>query len=128
MILCSLWIFGHIGKRLDKNAKVNFQIYDVTNWIIKTIVIHILPELARSKGNQTMEFGQLIEYNMRNIFLENLCTKCGEETSPRSFFKNIKIEHISGSTVSSFTQCVYIVYPSRGLPKHIETKVLTTCF
>ena len=27
------WIFGHVGKRLDKKAKVNFNIYDVTNWV-----------------------------------------------------------------------------------------------
>ena len=27
----------------------------------KTITIHILPNISRSKGNQTMEFGQLIE-------------------------------------------------------------------
>ena len=26
---------------------------------------------SRSKGNQTMRLGQLIEYNKRNIFLEN---------------------------------------------------------
>ena len=32
--------------------------------------IHILPNIPRSKGNQTMKFGKLIEYNMRNIFLE----------------------------------------------------------
>ena len=24
-------IFGHVGKRLDKKAKVNFKIFDVTN-------------------------------------------------------------------------------------------------
>ena len=29
------------------------------------------------RGNQTMEFGQLIEYNMRNIFLEKSYTKYG---------------------------------------------------
>ena len=27
------------------------------------------------KGNQTMTFGQLIEYNKRNIFLQKLCGK-----------------------------------------------------
>ena len=32
--------------------------------------IHILPNISRSKGNQTTKFGQLIEYNMINIFLE----------------------------------------------------------
>ena len=29
-----------------------------------------------------MKFGQLIEYNMRNIFLEKPYTKCGGETIP----------------------------------------------
>ena len=49
------------------------------------ILIHILPNISRRKGNQTMKCGQLIEYNMRNIFLEKLYTKCGGETSPRRF-------------------------------------------
>ena len=30
-----------------------------------------------------MKFGQLAEYNMRNIFLEKSYTKCVEETSHR---------------------------------------------
>ena len=37
----------------------------------QTIAVHILPNISRSKGDQTMKFGQYIEYNMRNIFLEN---------------------------------------------------------
>ena len=39
-----------------------------------------------------MEFGQLSEYNMRNIFREKYA-KPGE-TIPRAFPKKIKIEHI----------------------------------
>ena len=35
----------------------------------ETIVIHILPNISRSKGNQTVKFSQLIECNMRNVFL-----------------------------------------------------------
>ena len=35
----------------------------------QTITIGILPNISRSKGSHTMKFGQLIEYNMRNIFL-----------------------------------------------------------
>ena len=31
-----------------------------------------------------IKFGQLIEYNMRNIFSEKSYSKCDEETSPRS--------------------------------------------
>ena len=43
------------------------------------------------KGNQTMKFSQLIEYNMRNIFLEKSCTKYGGETSPRPFSGKLKL-------------------------------------
>ena len=35
-----------------------------------------------------MEFGQLIEYNMRNISLEKLYTKCEGETIPDTSPKN----------------------------------------
>ena len=35
-----------------------------------------------------MKFCQLIEYNMKNIFLEKPYTKCGGKTTPRSFSKN----------------------------------------
>ena len=55
------------------------------------LVIHILPNISRSKGNQTMKFGKLIEYNMRNIFLEKSYTKCGRETSPRPFSGKSKL-------------------------------------
>ena len=34
------------------------------------ITIHIFSNISRSKGNPTMKFGQLIEYNMRNIFVD----------------------------------------------------------
>ena len=53
----------------------------------QTISIHLLPNISRSKGNQTIKFVQLIKYNMRKIFLENSYTKCGGETIPRSFSK-----------------------------------------
>ena len=56
----------------------------------QTIVIHILPNILRSTGNQTMRFGQLIECNMRNILLEKLYTKCGGESSPRPFSEKLK--------------------------------------
>ena len=36
----------------------------------ETIAIHILPNISRSKGNQTMKFGQLIRYNMRSFFFK----------------------------------------------------------
>ena len=38
-----------------------------------------------------MKFGQLIECNMRNIFIEKSYTKCGGETSPRPFSEKLKL-------------------------------------
>ena len=42
---------------------------------LQAIAIHILPDISQSEGNQTMKFGQLTEYNKRNIFLQKLCQK-----------------------------------------------------
>ena len=38
-----------------------------------------------------MKFGQLIECNLRNIFLGKSYTKCGGETSPRPFTEKLKL-------------------------------------
>ena len=47
----------------------------------QTFAIHIVPH--KNHGNQTMKyFGQLIESNVRNIFLEKSYRKCGGETIP----------------------------------------------
>ena len=46
---------------LDQKANLNFKIYD---------------------ANQSMKFGQLIEYNMRNIFLKNHAQYVLEKLAP----------------------------------------------
>ena len=33
--------------------------------------MQILPNVSRSKSNQTMKLGQLLEYNKRKIFFKN---------------------------------------------------------
>ena len=38
-----------------------------------------------------MKFGQLIDYNMRNIFLEKSDTECGGKASPRRFSEKLKL-------------------------------------
>ena len=38
---------------------------------LQTIATHILPNISQSKGNQTMIFGQLIEYHKRNFFFKS---------------------------------------------------------
>ena len=46
----------------------------------QTIAIHILHNISRSNDNQIMKFGQLIEYNMRNISIEKSYKKCAGGT------------------------------------------------
>ena len=72
----------------------------------QTIVIQVLPNILTNKDNQAMKFGQLRECNMKNIFLEKPYTKCGGETSPRSFSEklilNISLDQPSEFLFSSF--------------------------
>ena len=39
---------------------------------LQIIATQILPNISQSKDNQTMKFGQLIEYDNRNIIFKNL--------------------------------------------------------
>ena len=57
----------------------------------QTIVIHVFPNVLRNKDNQAIKFGQLREYNMKNIFLEKPYTKRGGETSPGPFSEKLKL-------------------------------------
>ena len=41
----------------------------------KLITVNILPNISRRKGNQTVKFGQSIEYTVKNIFLQKSCRK-----------------------------------------------------
>ena len=44
--------FIQVEKQLDKRAKVNFKVYDGRIW--ETFTIYTLPNISRSKDNQTM--------------------------------------------------------------------------
>ena len=48
--------------------KLSFKIYDVTNWNTNNYNKHIARYL---KSNQTVIFGQLIEYNVKKFFFKN---------------------------------------------------------
>ena len=51
----------------------------------------MFPNISRSKGNLVIKFGQLIKYNMGNIFVEKSYTKCDEETIPRRLSEKSKL-------------------------------------
>ena len=72
------WLFGHVGKGLDKKVEFNLKIYGITDCI-------------KNSCSLSIKFGQLIEYNVRNIFLRKSCRKWRRETSsrPTSVFKRV---------------------------------------
>ena len=59
-----------------------------------------------SKGNKAMKFGQLLEYNMRNIFLKKSYRKCGRDTIPKPFSKKSKL----GISLDQYSKALYILF------------------
>ena len=56
-----------------------------------------------------MKFGQLIEYNVRNIFLEKLYTKCDGETISRPFSQKSKLS-IWMKFLDQYSKVLYILF------------------
>ena len=52
----------------------------------QAIIIPILPNISRSKCNQIIKFGQLIEYNKKYVLFQKSCKKLSMETSSRPLF------------------------------------------
>ena len=75
-----------------------------------------------------MKYGQFIENNMRNNFIEKSFLKYGGKASPRPFYKkskfNISLDQQSEMLYSLFLLCSLVeVYQNI-----FKTKVLTACF
>ena len=52
-----------------------------------------------------MKPAQLVEYNLRHIFLEKSYTKCGGETITRPFFKKSKLS----LSLDQYSKVLYIL-------------------
>ena len=61
------WLYGHVEQTAWLEKLISK--FMTSQLAAQTITIYILPNIWRSKGNQIMEFGQLKEWNKRNIFL-----------------------------------------------------------
>ena len=70
----------------------------------QTPAIHILPNISRSKSNQTKKFGQLIEYNVRKTFLEKSYKNVLEKLFPVPFLKN---QYLWTNSLKLYTVCFY---------------------
>ena len=100
-------LFGNVEKQLDQKDQINFRIYDVRTWL--TIAIHILINISRSKANQAIKFGQLIEYNLRNIFRKKSYAKYGGEAMHGPFSKKSKLS-ISLDQQSKTLYNLFLIY------------------
>ena len=61
------WLFGHVGKRLHKKTKVNFKIYDATDWTANSSNTHIAQ--CRKKQRQSGSQIWIQQNTMWEIFL-----------------------------------------------------------
>ena len=68
--------------------------------------LQTIANISKSKDNWAMKFGQLTEYNMRNISLEKSYTKCGRETIPRLFSKKSKLS----ISLGQYFKVLYILF------------------
>ena len=118
--------YVHVRKHLDYKNQVNFKIHDVTTWLKNNCNTHI-DQYLRSKFNQAMTFGQLIEYNMRNILLTKSFTKCCKETKPDTFVKSQDWAYLWINILIFYIFC-FDCLPSWRLSKVIQTKLQTICF
>ena len=115
LFLRYLRLFWLCKKWLDEKTKVSkFMTSQIG---ILTITICILFNFSWSKSSQTMKFILLIEYKMRNIFLE--------KSSPNSFYKNQNWAYRWTNILKWYKFCCYMSKSSSKCP---SVQVLTSCF
>ena len=76
-----------------------------------TNAIHVLPNISRSKCNQTMIFCRLIKYITWETFLKN---------QTQDVVEKVVLDQISGLVVQNFMQFVFIVYQVEGYWKILK--------
>ena len=83
-------IFGLIFWACRKNGSIRaislIWIFITSQPGLQRIITHLLLNISRIKGNQTMKFDQLIDHPKRYKFLWKLCRKWSRETSSKLLF------------------------------------------
>ena len=83
-----------------------------------------MPNISRSKGNQTMKFGQLIECIMKNKITENHIQNVVEKLVPDPFLKNENWAYLWINWLN-FQIVFFYCVPSWGLSIYMETRLHT---
>ena len=67
----------------------------------------MLPNIPRSNGNETIKFRQLIEYNIRNIFLQKSCRHETERLDPDIIFLKKSLDEVN-AMVSTLVSLYFV--------------------
>ena len=81
----------------------------------QSIAVNILPNISAHKGNRTIKFGQLIEYNIEIFFFEQSYTKKVEKLLPDSFLENQNLAYLYISGLKFYKFCFYCMSKLRGI-------------
>ena len=94
----------------------------------KIIAIHTLPNVC-SKGNEAMEYGQFIEYNIGNIFLQKSCRKWGRETRCFLYFKKLYMrwKQLISTLVSLYSGILLLGHTIKTNRIKVQTVELEIC-
>ena len=88
---------------------------------LQTIVTHIFLNISQSKGNQTIKFGQLIEYNKRFVFFKNYTENKARRLVPDLFiFSNMTWKQVVRSLVSTLFDSPQLVIKKTKLYKTLD--------
>ena len=98
----------HIRWKKTKNGfhhhDLKLQLYGAGVKHLKTITIHIMPNISQIKGNHTLKFGQVIAYNKINIFVSKIMQKMkkGDQFQTSLSFKKALYEAKASGLELSF--------------------------
>ena len=87
--------FSYVGKRIDQKTKVNFKIYDVTNGNSNNYN-KCIARYLKSKGNQTMKFGQLIEAVVRRCSIKKVLLKISKNSQEKHLCQSLFFNKVAG--------------------------------
>ena len=78
-------LFLSVGHCFRSCSKTNLKVYGVINCLNKNLITHFVCILRRKKG-MTLKLCPLIEYYIRNIFINKSCRKCAPKASTIPLF------------------------------------------
>ena len=87
--------------------------------------MHMMSGISRSKGSQAMKFGQLMEDNTRNIFLQKSCRNEAGRLAPDLLLFLKKFLYIISYCVNQEIRTILIFY-ERIKEKYFSSYILLT--